>query len=439
MTNNIFFVYLLGILVIVNYDAFEKRQKIAIIYACSYGLMLNHDLRCIVIIFLLLFTLFLYEEYLGEDLVKIRYVTSIKYKFLDFVYMYIIQYKILYIILAISLKSNKCGLFFEKFVWKSAVLSKAMGSVLLAISIILLMLGIHKLFDNSVELKNFEQINQKFSEYPYYFLPLRNQERCQILFEKLELVADIEDHTFFKRKRSYSSFSLEFIEMALKKRKENKTNIERKERDWFDKILHRAIRIFKVERFFGFLRSKHKIKCLKKLLRQFFRLIYMAFIQKIRSIKKKVRRYLRGYSTIEMQLIRILSYKKGLKMGRPRNLEEVYLIFTRKIYEVIYAPMFMTGHKRYLMISKEKDFYRYYLVYIYLHTVQTNLNGKVFAPLDKIFGDVDVIDWPKEALFVVVLGLNGLRITRSRVDAYEQIVKKYSLNKELIYQLVDCI
>lgn len=91
------------------------------------------------------------------------------------------------------------------------------------------------------------------------------------------------------------------------------------------------------------------------------------------------------------------------------------------------------------MIPKDRDYYRYYLVYIYLHTVQTNLNGKIFAPLDKIFNNVDVIDWPKEALFVIALGLNNLKITKNRVGVYKNIISKYQLNEELIYRIVDCI
>lgn len=98
LMNNIFFVYLLGTLVIINYVAFEKKQKIAIIYTCSFGLTFNRDLRCAIILGLLLFILFLYEEYLGKDLVKIKYVKKIRYKFSDFVYMYVFQYDILYII-----------------------------------------------------------------------------------------------------------------------------------------------------------------------------------------------------------------------------------------------------------------------------------------------------------------------------------------------------
>ena len=126
-------------------------------------------------------------------------------------------------------------------------------------------------------------------------------------------------------------------------------------------------------------------------------------------------------------------------MGRPRNCRDIYLILTRKIYEVIYAPIFLAGLKEYLNVSHQKDYYRHYIVYIYLHTVQTNLNGRTYAPLDKIFGDVDVSDWPLEALFIIVLGLNNMQITKNRINSYMHIVSKYQLDINLLHRLVECI
>ena len=122
LTNNIFFVYLLGILVIINYEVFEKKQKIAIIYACSFGLTFNHDLRCSMIILLLLLILFVYEEYLNEDLVKVQYITQFKYKIADFLYMYIFQYKLLYVVLAIGLKAQTGRNFLLKIFSQSNIL-----------------------------------------------------------------------------------------------------------------------------------------------------------------------------------------------------------------------------------------------------------------------------------------------------------------------------
>lgn len=439
LTNNIFFVYLLGVLVIINYEVFAKKQKIAIIYACSFGLTFNSDLRCTLILIFLLFILFLYEEYLNEDIVKIKYVTKISHKLLDFIYMYIFQYKILYILTAIILKSKTSYLLLEQFLGVEILLKTYFESILIIISILLLIIGIHKIFNNPVEIKSFKQINQKFSEYPYYNLPLREESKRTNLVKKLELVADIEDYTFLIRKNSYNSFSLEFVNAVVKKKKCQKEIKEGESTSYFKYFWWKVAQIVTLHNFVLFCKSKYKIQLICKYKRALKRLISNFFVSLNNRIKKFIKTNIRGYSTIEMQLIRILSYKKGLKMGRPHNLQEVYLIISRKIYEIIYTTIFFTGLKKYIIIPKEKDYFKYYIVYIYLHTVQTNLNGKVFAPLDKIFGDVDVIDWPMEALFIIALGLNHMKITRNRIEKYMYVITKYQLNENLIDELVDCI
>lgn len=439
LTSNIFFVYLLGILVIINYEVFEKKQKIAIIYACSFGLTFNNDLRCVVIIFVFLLTLFLYEEYLNEDLVKIKYVTKIKHKIIDFLYMYVFQYKLLYIIGAIALKSNVCREFFARVLINHESIQSWIGNVLIIIAVMMLIMGVHKMLNNPVELKNFKQINQKFSEYPYYKLPLKDAKVRDELFKKLEMVADIEDYTFFKRDKSYSFFSLEFIKIIISKRRGRGKKEGTQKRCCISFIRDNIREILTWKTISAFLRKKHKGIIITQYVRKIFIRIRDRIKNKLGNAKQKLKRYIRGYSTIEMQLIRILAYKKGLKMGMPKTFHDIYLVVTRKLYEIVYAPIFFSGHKKYLNVSKGGDYYRYYLVYIYLHTVQTNLNDRVYAPLDKIFGNVDVAEWPKEALFIIVLGLNSMRITKKRVDIYKDIINKYELDIDLVYQLVDCI
>lgn len=439
LMNNIFFVFLLGVLVIINYEALEKKQKVAVIYVCSFGMTFNSNLRSITILILLFFTLFIYEEYLDIDYIKIRYVTKIKYKCLDFVYMYIIHYKLIYILAAIILKSSICRTILDELLIENSIIYTQLERVLLAISILLLIAGVHKMFNNSIELKSFKQINQKFSEYPYYLLPLRDEEKRGKLFEKLELVADIEDYTFFMRKNSYCSFSVEFIQAVVDKKRLQKNGTKTKEVSLIYEIWQKFRFVFRLENFILFVQNKQKIKLFKRCIKWLNKRFFTYLLQKLEHTKRNIKQYIRGYSTIEMQLIRILSYKKGLKMGKPKSLEDIYLISTRKIYEIIYAPMFFSGMKKYLSISDVNDYYRYYLVYIYLHTVQTTLNGRTFAPLDKVFCGVDVIDWPKEALFVIVLGLNNSRITEKKANAYMNIIYKYQLDEELIYKLINCI
>lgn len=106
---------------------------------------------------------------------------------------------------------------------------------------------------------------------------------------------------------------------------------------------------------------------------------------------------------------------------------------------MVYSTIFFTSYKKCLNISEKKDYYKYYLIYIYLHTVQTNLNGRVFAPLDKIFGKVDIMKWPIEAILIIALGLNSRRITIDRINVYMNLVYKYDLDIEVIDQLVESL
>lgn len=437
LTNNIFFVFLLGILVILNYDAFDKKQKISIIYACSFGLTFNSKLNHLNILLLLVFILFLYEEYLNEDIVKIKFVSKIRHKCADFLYMYIVLYKIHYIVTAIILKANITNIITSQIFAQSSALQGTLENVLYIISILLLVVGVHKIFNNPVELNNFKQIYQKFSEIPYY--TFRDSQEREILFTHLELVTDIEDYSFLVRKRSYCSWSLEFVQAVLEKKKSQKATIKKTNKKWFEGLWRRLTLFVSCKHFLQFCKSKNKIDVVKKRVKRINIKISVAFVNLRKKCIQKIKRYLRGYSTIEMQLIRILSYKKGLKMGMPHSFQEAYLVATRKFYENMYAPIFFVGLKKNLNVTPQNDYFRYYIIYIYLHTVQTKLNGHTFRPLDKIFGDVDVADWPLEALFIIVLGLNSMYITKKRIDSYMHIVDKYQLDLDLIYQLVECI
>lgn len=440
LTDNLFFVYLLGIIVIINYSSFSKLQKIAIIYTCSYGLTFNPDLRCRTIIILLITILFLYEEYLGQDTAKINYVIRFKHKIMDFLYMYIFQYKIIFVILSIILRSQSAYKFLQYYVTFDYKNLNIVGMVLLCISLCFLIWGIHTMFNNPVVFNTFDQMDAKFLQYPYYFLPINDITKRYTLFRKLEMVAEIEDYTFFQRNKSYNFLSFEFVEAVLKRKKQERTLRLQKNNNRLNigtRILFYLKRIF-----------KKSVSCFKRDINSLhiFRIVLYLFncfkvwtYNNILAFQHYVRRLIRGYSTIEMQLIRIIGYKKGLVMGRPKNIFEIPIIFSRKIYEIVYSSIFFYGKKRYLGISKSEDYFRYYIMYIYLHTVQTNLNGRIFRPLDTIFKEIDIVDWPIEALFVITLGLSGRQITKKRVRKYKHIIKKYNLSQEIIVKLIKCI
>ena len=303
LIDNIFFVYLLGILVIINYEAFDKKQKIAIIYACGFGLAFSGDLKYTIILTLLLFILFLYEEYLNEDLVKIKYVTKIRYKCLDFIFMYIFQYKILYVVTAIILKANINSIVTVLMSTINNVSQAALENIWLTVSILLLIIGVHKIFNNPVEIKSFKQINQKFSLKPYYNLPLKDEQERKNLFTKLELVADVEDYTFFIRKKSYSALSIEFFKAVYEKKKSQKETVKTAEKKWLKFLWRKFIHIANYKKVLQFCKTPYKIKVIKKIIKWLYIKLVATFANLIRKCKKRIKRYIRGYSTIEMEAV----------------------------------------------------------------------------------------------------------------------------------------
>lgn len=167
-------------------------------------------------------------------------------------------------------------------------------------------------------------------------------------------------------------------------------------------------------------------------------------------IGKKVFKYLiRGHSTIEMQMIRILFYKRGLLLGNPvvRNenkkvriwgtIRKLYCMIDRKCFEVIYSSIVFASLKHYLGINQitNLDYFRYYIVYLYLHIVQTNVNGKKYRPVSKYFEEADVSEWSMEKIFVAGLGLCSRQITPKRIQIYDSLVKKYDLDVVEIHRL----
>ena len=138
----------------------------------------------------------------------------------------------------------------------------------------------------------------------------------------------------------------------------------------------------------------------------------------------------RGHSTIEMQLIRILSYKEGLLLGRPHGVEEWVRTIKRKCYECLYAKMFFDGLKIYLSkcLCRELPEYRNFIVVLYLHTVQSKVGHETYRPLDKMYSDKEIEKWPMELLFLTCLGLNSQPITGLRVWLRWSIIKKYGLS-----------
>ena len=75
--NNIFYVYFFSCVVILNYNSFSKNQKITLIYITTFAMKLCTDTRVSVTLVVLVLLMFVLEEYLTLDKVKLRLLTRI--------------------------------------------------------------------------------------------------------------------------------------------------------------------------------------------------------------------------------------------------------------------------------------------------------------------------------------------------------------------------
>lgn len=416
------FVYLLSVIVIINYTSFTKIQRISIIYICTYGLTFTHAFPAGMDVMLLLAVIFIYEEYLTDDSMRIRILYRWSYKFLDALYMAVFQYKILWVIVGIllradALKEMLCRYMGEEFYQYAHAPMEVLSALCVFVG------GIHGMYTVKEVYHSFDEMYGKVQQYPYYSIRF-----SEPLKERLALVADVEDTTYFQRKNGYSFFSLEFIRIWRKQKNGRERHAGR----------HPSL-----QRILSMIRQQVHAVGWKEAVCKGFALVRMQIEGRLYLLKEKWIWFLglfsRGHSTIEMQLIRILGYKEGLIFGRPKNPEQWFRVLKRKGYECLYSKIFFDGLKWYLSKGLCKDLkdYRYFLVVLYLHTVQSKVGSETYRPLDKMYSDIEIEKWPKELLFLTCLGLNSRPITMTRVWEYWGVIQKYALDEEKLETMVE--
>ncbi len=478
--DSIFFIYLFTAISVISFERFSTKEIISIIYIFTYGISFNSQLDKKILLVCMIFTLFIYEEYLTtSETEKKDFFYRIIYKVIDFLYLYVCRYKILIVCVAIGLRSYTFNRFVQRVFPESVHLFVAEHETLVMTvpSAVMLCLAVHWMLTDYVQMNTFKWVFSKIKKYPYYKCPFSDPEKKEQFCRRMELIADIEDRTFFMRTKSYHFWSYENAKALWKTKKKNivvsrqpdnsnrlkclfATFKRSVQRIWhalpngLNQRCKGACRVLNFMEWF-FRSTKNIVKrliCTFKLIVNNVIYVWVYLYSRCKIIGKKVFRYLsRGHSTIEMQTIRILFYKRGLLLGNPivrnekkriRICKSVYKIrcmIERKIFEVIYSGMVFKSLKHYLGINQitNLDYFRYYIVYLYLHVVQTNVNGKKYRPASEYFEEADVSEWSMEKIFVAGLGLCSRAITPQRIQRYDSIVKKYNLSIDEIYRLCD--
>lgn len=396
---NFFILFLLFVISVIAVEQLNEKQKISIIYICSYGITFDGNVSKKILCPLIVFMIFLVMEYFTVDKKKMVILKKFHYKLCDFIYMSIFQYKIWAILGAIALRSG-----LVKNILKNASMYVDFFSVAF------LVVSIHWMFNLTEEFYSFTYIYEKIRNYPYHKVNFDEDLR-----ERLNIIVEFEDRLYWQRKKTYSIASFEFFKVWYQdKHKKNKINkkIKLPLKDKIIKILKFPIT--------SFITIRKICKNIVKFLNYFFGF------------------FLRGHSTIPMQLIRILSYKHGLVFGNSKIPFKKYKIFKRKIYEILYSRMFFKGLKNYLSVElcNEMKFYDEYLVYLYPQIVQTTLDGKTYAPASVAFtkfqnnkGSIPPLnEWDLKKVIKMAFGFNGLKLTEERKKEREDIIEKYGFS-----------
>lgn len=151
---------------------------------------------------------------------------------------------------------------------------------------------------------------------------------------------------------------------------------------------------------------------------------------KANGIKYTLYKFLRGYSTIEMQLVRTLGIAEGYD-------KVVY----RKIYEFLYVRIFLVSLRNYYeKCGLSTDDYKYFLLYIYLN-VAPPLQVRNRAVIEKAFNKEfrELESFTKEEIFVLGLTFSGKLWRQNVFDLYSAGIDKYKLDYKTLLSIKEKI
>lgn len=378
--NSTIMIYFFAILAIYNYEKIEEVQSIAIIYILLYSMLLfNKDYASLwVVLILLIVSLICVLEFLTRDKEKFKLLSKPHYKLIDCLVRGILQYKLLWIILSF------CSLvimrdFFQMQIWiQNDKVRMMIGCI---ISGIILLLSINSMLQESFKIASITKMTKVFNEYPINEFAIENVNE-----EALQILVDIEDATYWERK------STTYLSVAMLR-----YVIDRRIGRWSS----------------GWDRKKEAFHIVGRYLRN--------------TISRR-----RGYSTIQMQLVRSIGIEDGYEK-----------VVCRKIFEIIYTPIFLRSilmkYKKNQVANQEE--WKSYLLYIYMLSVNTFLGEIRFLRFYKAFDFYgknlkDISHWSAEGVFIACLGLSkrAIYLDEFSVDYYIDMVS-VGLDRDLILEM----
>lgn len=353
--------------IIISFIADSNRSTNVVVimtYIMIYIANLFNVVQTIPSLIICILALFIYFEIFCDDLK--RKIINMLYKFIDFFYILFFEYSFLKFILSIffttSFLLDYLSIYFNITIVKF-------------LSLIFMFWTCIDISSEKYLLYTFTEIKSRFDQICKYKDFVNKRKYIKIY----NSVIFIEDKNYFVRKNKYTLFNSFYLKKIFKRNFNN-----------YFKIL---IRILKTD---------HKIKKIKN---------SMA--------------HLRGYSTIEMQLIRTLGIKEGYRYT-----------FRRKIFEIIYSKLFFDSlyefHKK---NKQEMKYFKDYLLFIYMNTAKIMVDNKD-KDLKKIRNKIlNSEEYCEEELFILTLSFSGKLKWENIFEIYENIIKVSKLDVKKLIQL----
>lgn len=366
---NIIFIFFFAMIAIYNYSDMREYQRMTIIYISVYSLTVLNIIGVKLAAAFLAVSLFCFLEVFTSDEIKFRMLVNPIYKIIDSVYISFSQYALGGMCLALLMLRLRMPAPFDKY-----------NAIFKIISFLLMIWTITATLRQKYAIHTFEKMYEIFTQFP-----INKVEFNQKLDEACAILVAIEDNMYFER-RAYSFLSPKY-----------------------------AINIL-----------KNKIRSVCKSKRITY--IFSTGTRFVKSIFDESR----GYSTIQMQLIRSLGIKRGYNHKH-----------RRKIFEILYSRMFFKGIERMLdedMVANRQHF-KEYLLYIYFHKVNTFLGDATFSKFLNAFdmayserNTIDIYDCTNEGIFIACMGLSkrASHITKDNIDYYLQGIDNVELDPDII-------
>lgn len=379
--------------------------KIIILYVLFYLLAVCNvlQIRYLLLVFLCITLIFL--EFIFEDALKKKILKRAGFYFLDYFYQIIYEYKFFYFFISIGLISgtfkNLLTNMLENMVGNLDFLDIYVLASLI-ISILILIIGVIKIINEEFDVYSFDEIKEKIDT----IMPFSNF-RCNTkLFDFSKILVYREDRSYFIRRNSYNWFSWEFVKYRCERVWKECATMKY----YRNRILYALSNLIKIVIYM----TPKVIGLLIRVAKRIFNIIFKVLLG-----KNSIGQYMRGYATIEMQLIRTFAVKHGYSLYPLR----------RKAYEIIYSKVFFTSLKenyRYYHYGNLEE-YKYYLLYLYIMVAPIKMNGVSYRNILDLYGKAKLNDITIEEFYVWTYGLSQREIDESLID--DEMIEMFDMSE----------